>query len=302
MHELEEDLAATIAVLHKTTGSVASLISKIANHLLASGGKRLRPSLTLVAARLFGYAGHHHHLLAAAVECIHSATLLHDDVVDESGLRRGQPTANKLWDNKAPVLVGDFLFSRAFQLMVEAEHLPVLQLLAKAATVIAEGEVLQLSTTGNVHTTPEQYYQVITAKTAELFAAAAAAGGMVADAPPAMVDALYHYGQHLGIAFQLVDDVLDYQGDAAVMGKTAGDDFREGKVTLPLLFAYQAGDVVQKKQWQQWVQERHAEDFPQAVALLHQHQALEKTLEAAAQHTRQAIAQLAVLPPCPYFW
>jgi octaprenyl-diphosphate synthase len=226
-----DDLAAVDTVIHSRMISEVALIPQLGQHLVDSGGKRLRPLITLAAARQYGYRGEAHVKLAAAVEFIHTATLLHDDVVDESALRRGRPAANVLWGNKPSILVGDFLFSRAFQLMVETGMPAVLAVLANASAVIAEGEVLQLRSAKNLSITEADYLKVITAKTAALFAAAAESGAMAAGAPVAHSQALRDYGRNLGIAFQLVDDALDYSGRQAVMGKSVGDDFREAKVT-----------------------------------------------------------------------
>ena len=221
--------------------SSISLIPQLAGHLVAAGGKRVRPMLTLIAAQLCGYRGGRHVPLAAAVEFIHTATLLHDDVVDESGLRRGLATANAIWGNKPSVLVGDFLFSRAFQLMVEDGSLEVLAILANASAVIAEGEVAQLMTANDAETSEARYLEVITAKTATLFAAAAQIGAVVGERPREDFEALRCYGEKLGIAFQLIDDVLDYSAREVVLGKSIGDDFRDGKITLPVVLAFERG-------------------------------------------------------------
>src|SRR5437762_10378188 len=229
------DLAAVDDVIHARMLSEAALIPQVGQHLVDSGGKRLRPLITLASARQFQCSGDAHVKLAAAVEFIHTATLLHDDVVDESTLRRGRPAANMLWGNKPSILVGDFLFSRAFQLMVEVGSPIVLAILANASAVIAEGEVLQLRSAKNLAISEAQYLNVITAKTAALFSAAAEAGAMAAGADSTQWEALREYGRNLGVAFQLVDDALDYSGRQAVMGKSVGDDFRESKMTLPLI-------------------------------------------------------------------
>ncbi|HKK36595.1 MAG TPA: polyprenyl synthetase family protein, partial [Paracoccaceae bacterium] len=220
----------------------APRIPEVTRHLVEAGGKRLRPLLTLAAARLCGCKGDAHVKLAATVEFIHTATLLHDDVVDESAQRRGRPTANLLWDNKSSVLTGDYLFARAFQLMVETDNLRVLGILSDAAATIAEGEVMQLATAGNLATGEAAYLRMIHGKTAALFAAATEVGAVIAGEPEPRIDALRDYGRTLGMAFQIVDDLLDYGGAAASMGKDVGDDFREGKVTLPVLLAWEAGD------------------------------------------------------------
>jgi len=228
-------------VVHTRMTSGVALIPDLAKHLIDSGGKRLRPMLTLAAAQAGGYAGDHHVRLAAAVEFIHTATLLHDDVVDESALRRGKVSANLMWGNKPSVLVGDFLFSRAFQLMVETSNLAVLDILSGAAAIIAEGEVMQLKSSNNLSVTEEHYLKVVSSKTAALFAAACQIAAVVAERPESEEAALDAFGRNLGIAFQLVDDAIDYVSDAGTMGKDTGDDFREGKMTLSVILAYARG-------------------------------------------------------------
>ena len=240
---VEADMGRVNELIIARLDSPISLIPQLAGHLVAAGGKRVRPMLTLIAAQLCGYRGGRHVPLAAAVEFIHTATLLHDDVVDESDLRRGLATANAIWGNKPSVLVGDFLFSRAFQLMVEDGSLEVLAILANASAVIAEGEVAQLMTANDAETTEARYLEVITAKTATLFAAAAQIGGVVSECSPAEVEALRRYGENLGIAFQLIDDVLDYSAREVVLGKSIGDDYRDGKITLPVVLAFERGDA-----------------------------------------------------------
>ena len=232
------DMAATDKLIHTRMTSGVALIPDLARHLIDSGGKRLRPMLTLAAAQAGGYAGDHHVRLAAAVEFIHTATLLHDDVVDESALRRGKVSANLMWGNKPSVLVGDFLFSRAFQLMVETENMAVLDILAGASAIIAEGEVMQLKSTNNLSVTEAHYLDVVSAKTAALFAAAAESGALLSGQGHDFVAGMRAYGDNLGIAFQLVDDALDYSGRQALMGTTVGDDFREAKMTLPIILAH----------------------------------------------------------------
>ena len=232
------------------------LVSQLAGHIVAAGGKRLRPMITLASARMCGYEGGRHVGLAACVELIHTATLLHDDVVDESGLRRGAATANALWGNQASVLVGDFLFSRSFELMVADSSLDVLAILSEASSVIAEGEVLQLMTANDIDTDEQDYLDVIRAKTAKLFAAAAEIGAVVADRPAAEREALRNFGHNLGMAFQLVDDVLDYSAHQATLGKTVGDDFREGKITLPIVYAVRAADEDGKAFWRRTLEDQ----------------------------------------------
>ncbi|MCF4166877.1 polyprenyl synthetase family protein [Zavarzinia compransoris] len=261
------------------------LIPELAGHIIASGGKRLRPVLLLAAARLCGYQGPHHVGLAACVEFIHTATLLHDDVVDESALRRGRATANIVWGNQASVLVGDFLFSRSFQLMTEAGSLAVLSILSEASAIIAEGEVMQLTTANNLATTEDAYLQVIAAKTAALFAAATRVGAVIAGRDAEDETALADYGRYLGIVFQLIDDVLDYQADQATLGKTVGDDFREGKITLPVVLAFARGDEAEKAFWRRCMEQRdQAEgDLATALSLMEKHGTLAETV-ARARH------------------
>jgi octaprenyl-diphosphate synthase len=257
---------------------------------VASGGKRVRPMLTLAAARLCGYEGKRQLGLAAAVEFIHTATLLHDDVVDESDLRRGSATANALWGNKPSVLVGDFLFARAFQLMVDDGSLEVLRILSNASAVIAEGEVAQLITANDTETTEAAYMQVISAKTATLFAAAAELGPVIADRPKEDAAALSAYGQNLGIVFQLVDDVLDYNAHAADLGKNVGDDFRDGKITLPVVLAFERGTEEERSFWRRTLEEgEHTdEDLARAITLMKQHGALQDSMSRATQFADQA--------------
>src|SRR3974390_61008 len=243
---LHHDLEACNRTIVARMDSPVALIPQLAAHIVAAGGKRLRPLLTLAGARLCGYGGERHVKLAACVEFIHTATLLHDDVVDESLLRRGLASANAVFGNQASVLVGDFLFARAFQLMVEDGSLPVLAILSRAAATIAEGEVLQLVTQNDLSTPEPRYLEVIKGKTAALFAAACEVGAVVADRPSSEAASLAEFGLNLGIAFQLVDDALDYAADQALLGQTVGDDFREGKITLPVLVAYQAGDAADR--------------------------------------------------------
>jgi octaprenyl-diphosphate synthase len=266
--------------------SRAPLIPQLAGHIVAAGGKRLRPMLTLAASRLCGYEGERHIALATCVEFIHTATLLHDDVVDESMLRRGQESANALWGNEASVLVGDFLFSRAFQLMVSDGSLKVLKILSDASAIIAEGEVLQLLTTNDTETSEEAYLEVIRSKTATLFAAAAKIGAVVAERPKAEEEALESYGMNLGIAFQLVDDALDYSADQAKLGKTVGDDFREGKISLPVVLAWRRGDDKEREFWRQTLehQEQKECDLEIAISLMEKHGTLRDTIERARHY------------------
>ncbi len=281
--------------------SEVSLIPELARHLIAAGGKRVRPMLTLLTARLCGYVGNSHIRLATAVEFIHTATLLHDDVIDESDLRRGAATANAVWGNKAPVLVGDFLFSRAFQLMVEAGDLRILDILANASAVIAEGEVAQLITANDTATSEAAYLHVVSAKTAALFRAACEIGAVAALRPEAEVRALAVYGDNLGIAFQLVDDALDYSARQALLGKTVGDDFREGKITLPVIIAFARGTAEERTFWQRTLeeQEQRPEDLEHAQRLIGRHHAIEGTLARATHFGDRSRAALAVFPGSP---
>ncbi|MFV0475864.1 MAG: polyprenyl synthetase family protein [Pikeienuella sp.] len=274
----------------------APRIPELSAHLIEAGGKRLRPVLTLAAAKLCGYEGDHQVRLAAAVEFIHTATLLHDDVVDESAKRRGRPTANILFGNQQSVLVGDYLFARSFQLMVETGSLRVLDILAGASAVIAEGEVLQLTAQHDLSGGEDRYFQVIRGKTAALFAAAAEAGGVIAGAGEAEVVALRDYGDALGIAFQLVDDRLDYGGAAEAMGKNVGDDFRDGKATLPVLIAHRAGDEAERAFWSRVIEdhEQNEGDLEEAHRLLTRRRALELTTARAEEWGARAIAALDV--------
>lgn len=279
----------------------APRIPELSAHLIEAGGKRLRPVLTLAAARMFDYRGDHQIRLAAAVEFIHTATLLHDDVVDESAQRRGRPTANILWDNQSSVLVGDYLFSRSFQLMVETGSLKVLDILANASAVIAEGEVLQLSAQNDLSGGEARYFQIIRGKTAELFSAAAEVGGLIAGASDAQVKALRDYGDALGIAFQLVDDVLDYGGASAAMGKDVGDDFREGKATLPVLIAYDQANADGKAFWERVIEDHEQEDadLETALRLIAEADGLEGTKARAREYGDKAKDALAALPQTP---
>ena len=302
------DLAACNRTIVERMASPVELIPRLAAHLVAAGGKRLRPLLTLAAARLCGYPdaaaggdGLRHVRLAACVEFIHSATLLHDDVVDESQLRRGLASANAVFGNQASVLVGDFLFARAFQLMVADGSLRVLEILSRAAATIAEGEVLQLATQNDLDTSEARYLDVIRGKTAALFEAACEVGAVVADRPETEAAALREFGMNLGIAFQLVDDALDYAADQAVLGKTVGDDFREGKITLPVLIAYAAGDAAQRAFWQRTIEasEQTEADLDRALALMAECDAIAATLARAggfASLAKRALAGFADSP------
>ena len=299
---LAEDMTAVnIMIRERMASKHAPRIPEVTAHLVEAGGKRLRPMLVLAAARLLGYAGPHHVHLAATVEFIHTATLLHDDVVDESARRRGRPTANLLWDNKSSVLVGDYLFARAFQLMVEPANLRVLDILANASATIAEGEVLQLTAAQDLGTTEEIYLQVVRGKTAALFSAATEAGAEIAGGTPAQVQALFDYGDALGIAFQIVDDLLDYGGSAAAIGKNTGDDFRERKLTLPLIKAVAKADAAERAFWVRVIEKgQQAEgDLEQAMAIMARHGAMEAARKDALAWAARAQAALQALPQHP---
>lgn len=293
-----EDMKAVNAAILTRMESPVALIPQLAGHLIASGGKRLRPMLTLASAKLLGYEGKRQIKLAACVEFIHTATLLHDDVVDESDMRRGKETANVLFGNQPSVLVGDFLFSRSFELMVEDGSLKVLKILSSASSVIAEGEVLQLMITNDLSTTEESYLEVIAAKTAALFAAACEISGVVAESGEEAEAALSSYGRNLGIAFQMIDDVLDYSAKQATLGKTVGDDLREGKVTLPVLLSYRRGNDEERLFWKRVIEDLDQEDgdLDQAIAYMTKHGALEDTIARARHYGDMAKDALAIFP------
>ena len=296
---LADDLDAVNTVIATRMASEhAPRIPQVTAHLVEAGGKRLRPMLTLAAANMCGYQGDNHVKLAATVEFIHTATLLHDDVVDESGQRRGRPTANLLWDNKSSVLTGDYLFARAFQLMVETENLRVLNILSNAAATIAEGEVLQLTAAQDLATDESIYLQVVRGKTAALFSAAMEVGGVIAGAPEPQVQALFDYGDALGISFQIVDDLLDYGGDAAATGKNVGDDFRERKLTLPVIKAVAKADAVERAFWARTIEkgDQSDGDLEHALDLLAKHQTMEATRQDAIAWADKAKSAILSLP------
>lgn len=295
---LGDDLAALNQTILTRMESPVPLINQLAAYIIAAGGKRLRPLLTLAIARTLDYKDTDHLKLAASVEFIHTATLLHDDVIDESDQRRGQPSANAMFGNQASVLVGDFLFSRAFQLMVETGSLDVLRILSTASAVIAQGEVMQLSSTGNLALTADEYFDVIGAKTAALFAAATEVGAVIANADPTIIQAVRQYGQSLGIAFQIADDILDYQGSLDTMGKNSGDDFREGKITLPVVMALENASSEERSFWERTLVElkQNDFDFTHAQEILQKHRCIERSLEIARQHAQQAQQALDILP------
>ncbi len=295
---LSEDMDAVgVLIRERMSSEHAPRIPEVTAHLVEAGGKRLRPMLTLAAARLCGYDGPYHVHLATTVEFIHTATLLHDDVVDESAQRRGRPTANLLWDNQSSVLVGDYLFARSFQLMTEPGSMRVMKILSNAAATIAEGEVLQLTAARNLATNESIYFQVVRGKTAALFSAATQVGGVIADAPEEHVSALFDYGDALGICFQIVDDLLDYQGSEAT-GKNIGDDFRERKLTLPVIKAVTLADAEERAFWVRTIEKGKQEegDLEHALALLNKHGTLAQTREDALMWADKAKAALGPLP------
>ncbi len=285
-----EDMGEVNRIILDKAVSDVELIQKLAHHLIDSGGKRLRPMLTIAAAKLVGYKGEGHIRLAAAVEFMHTATLLHDDVVDDSDFRRGKKAARILWGNQASVLVGDFLLGQAFRMMVDVGSLAALKILSNASAVIAEGEVMQLAASKNMATTEDDYLAIINAKTAALFSAATEVGGAIANRPADEQAAMKSYGRSLGIAFQLVDDALDYSGDSARLGKSVGDDFREGKITLPVILSYRRGSEEERAFWQRTLVqgEINDADLPHAIALMKRHKAIEATLDRARHYGAMA--------------
>jgi len=292
------DMERVNAAILAKTGSKVTMIPEVANHLINSGGKRLRPILTVAMAKLTGYSGDGHIKLAAAVEFMHTATLLHDDVVDQSDMRRGKLAARMLWGNEASVLVGDFLLGQAFKMMVEVGSLPALDILSSAASVIAEGEVMQLAVAKNTATTEDDYLAVIRAKTAELFAAACEVGPAIAGRPKTEQAACRSFGMNLGVAFQLVDDALDYGGKAAKLGKNVGDDFREGKITLPVVLAYRRGSDSEREFWQRTLERGEADDsdLDHAIGLMTKHRTIEDTITRASHYGSIARDALALFP------
>ncbi len=286
-------------ILDKAVSEV-ELIPELAHHLINSGGKRLRPMLTLAASKLCGYPGSGHVRVAAAVEFMHTATLLHDDVVDESALRRGRKTARMIWGNQASVLVGDFLLGQAFRMLVDVGSLPVLKILSNAAAIIAEGEVMQLAAAKNTATTEDEYLAIINAKTAALFSGAAESGAAIASRPAPEQAALKSYGRNLGLAFQLVDDALDYSGDSDRLGKAIGDDFREGKITLPVILSFRRGSDTERSFWRRTIVDGALEpdDLEHAISLMKRHRALEATMERARSYGTIAGDALAIFPDC----
>ncbi len=292
---LSADLDRVNSLIVARMHSPVALIPQLASHIVAAGGKRLRPMLTLASAHLCGYQGNRHIALAAAVEFIHTATLLHDDVVDASELRRGRDTANAVWGNKPAVLVGDFLFARSFELMVEDGSLRILEILAHAAAVIAEGEVGQLVTANDTTTTEAAYLAIIEAKTAALFAAASRLGAVIAERPPAEEEALERFGRNLGMAYQLIDDMLDFSAQESELGKAVGDDFRDGKITLPIVVAVARGDAEERDFWRRTLEkgEQGPGDLERAIGLLERRGALAETLRRARFYAAEAERALA---------
>ena len=295
---VDDDMARVNEIILDKARSDVDLIPELARHLIDSGGKRIRPMLTIAAAKLCGYNDTGHVKLAASVEFMHTATLLHDDVVDESDLRRGKIAARLLWGNEASVLVGDFLLGQAFKMMVEVGSMGALRVLSNAAVIIAEGEVFQLSVSKNTATTEAEYMSVIDAKTAALFSAAAEVGGIIAGRPAEEQAALRSYGRNLGLAFQLIDDALDYSGEQAKLGKSVGDDFREGKITLPVVLAFRRGGEDERAFWRRTVQESEPGqgDLERAIALLQKSGALEDTIGKARHYGAMACEALAIFP------
>lgn len=294
------DMQAVDRVIRERLQSDVTLIRQVAEYIIGGGGKRLRPALLILSAGACGHRGSHHHELAAVVEFIHTATLLHDDVVDESALRRGRPTANSLFGNAASVLVGDFVYSRAFQMMVGVDNLRVLRVLADATNIIAEGEVLQLMNCRNPDIDEQGYLQVIRYKTAKLFEAATRLGAILGHAPAAVEEAIAGYGIHLGTAFQLIDDVLDYSGDHAATGKNVGDDLAEGKTTLPLIYAIRRGTPEQAALIRRAIEHGGLDEMSAVLDAIRNTGALDYAREQAQTESRTACASLASLPVSKY--
>jgi len=292
----QKDLARMDLVIKNRLFNKTQLIQDITQHIINSGGKRLRPILLMLIAKLFGYNGSRHINLAASVEFIHTATLLHDDVVDHSKLRRGRPTANQYWDNKSSILVGDFLFSQSFLLMSEDGDAEIVEILSKASSIIAEGEVKQLTSISNLNLSKEDYLQVISAKTAELFAAACKVGAVVANAQ--YKTEMYNFGLNLGIGFQIIDDVLDYKASKVTIGKNIGDDFKEAKVTLPIILAYQNSDVQEKEFWNRVIDQSNQtdKDFARALEIFDKYNILNQCFQLAEEFTAKAKKYIDIAP------
>lgn len=294
------DMARVDKLICQSLTSDVVLIGQISEHIVGSGGKRLRPMLHVLAAHAAGFHGDDHIKLAAVIEFIHTSTLLHDDVVDESELRRGRRTANAMWGNAASVLVGDFLYSRSFQLMVELDSMPIMRVLADTTNTIAEGEVLQLLNIGNASVNEAAYLRVIERKTAVLFAAATQLGGILGDLPAAQIEALRHYGMQLGYAFQIADDLLDYVADAGTIGKNIGDDLAEGKPTMPLIYALESASAADAADMRHAIKVGGLESLQRIIAAIRASDALERTHARAEQHANAAAEALSVLPPSEY--
>lgn len=295
---LADDMQKVNALIIDRMQSDVKMIPQLAGYLIAAGGKRIRPLLTLACTRLYNYEGDRPYGLAAAVEFIHTATLLHDDVVDRSDERRGQPAANQVFSNQASILVGDFLFSRAFQLMVEDGSLEILRILSNSSAIIAQGEVLQLSTTRNLNTTMDEYLDVIGAKTAALFSAACEIGPVIADEGSIAAKTLYDYGYNLGMAFQIVDDVLDYSASQESLGKTVGDDFNEGKMTAPVILALTRANTEEYDFWKRTLSNKKQEpgDFAKAQTMLQAHGTIEQSVTLARTYAQKAFSALSMVP------
>lgn len=299
LHDLfREDLEITNRFILQHLNSQVEMIPTLGNHLINSGGKRLRPLLTLIAARHFGYRGEHHALLAAVIEFIHTATLLHDDVVDTSSTRRGKATANAVWGSKAPILVGDFLFSRAFQLLVDHGNLRILAIIADACAIISEGEVMQLMVSKDLATSEAIYLEVVSRKTATLFSAAAHVGAVLGGCSEEAGRGLARYGLLLGTAFQLVDDALDYAADQAVLGKTVGDDFQDGKITLPVIHAYSHGSEEEQAFWRQTMEQGNPgpDQLQRAISLVTDRGSVAYAMQHARSYVGQAVAAIQEIP------
>jgi len=293
---VEAEMAEVNQLIIRELSSDVVLINQIGNYIVTSGGKRLRPTLLLLVAKALGYPGRQHITLAAVIEFIHTATLLHDDVVDESSLRRGQDTVNQLWGNSASVLVGDYLYSRSFELMVSVGHMRIMEILSRTTTAIAEGEVLQLLNCNNPATTEDKYLQVISRKTAILFSAAAQLAAVLSGAPEELETSLKEYGLRLGIAFQLIDDALDYMADPEDLGKNLGDDLAEGKPTLPLIYAIENGTAQQAALLRETIEEGNRERFKEVYEIIESTRAIEYTARRAREEADKAIAALDTLP------
>jgi octaprenyl-diphosphate synthase len=296
----KSDMEAVNALTYESLRSEVALVNQIGYYIVHSGGKRLRPMLLILSARTFNYTGNYHVDLATVIEFIHTATLLHDDVVDASELRRGQQTANSIWGNEASVLVGDFLYSRAFQMMVKVKDMRVMEILSNATNVIAEGEVLQLLKCHEPDTTESEYLQVVRSKTAKLFEAAAQLGAVISQQPAHYEEALAVYGMHLGTAFQIIDDVLDYSASADEMGKNVGDDLAEGKPTLPLIYALKHGTSAQQAILREAIKQGGKESIGEVISAIESTQAIAYTRQSACLEIEKAIAVLSVLPDSPY--